>query len=72
MKIFIEGATKEQAPAHAKAIIDGKAEQGIILALVKVVRLAKGILLFFDRDEWEKWAADKKATKGIYKGEKAA
>lgn len=71
MKVFVEGATKAQAYEHAQAVIDGEKEKGIIIALVKIVRLAKGVLLFFDRSEFEEWAKDKKVSKGIYKGKEA-
>jgi hypothetical protein len=68
MKFFIDDATEETAPEHARIIIESEAAKGVVLALVKIVRLAKGILLFFDRDEWQAWAADKTAEKGIYEG----
>lgn len=71
MKIFIDGATDAQSSEYAQAIIDGEKAKGILIALVKVVRLAKGILLFFDRQEWEEWAKDKTASQGFYQDEKA-
>lgn len=71
MKIFVEGATKAQISQHAQAIIDGEKAKNkdTKIDLVKAVRLAKGLLLFFDRQEWKEWAKGKTVSKGVYSGE---
>lgn len=52
--------------ARAKSEIEKAAKSGIVLALVKLVRLAAGFILFFDREEFHEWAKDMRAERGIY------
>ncbi len=64
--IEVGSTDKRNAAGMARREIDKAAKSGIALALVKMVRIAKGFLLFFDREEFRTWAADKCAEKGVY------